>query len=190
MLLDDPLADRQADTGPWIALLAVKTVERLEDPLGLRRVHADPIVRDREDGNATLDLGVDEHDRDVVAELERIADQVQEDLAQLARVAEDRGQLLDLDLTVGLLDRPGQHLERLVGQRGHVDALVQQLTAARARVLEKVADERAGLDGCGGDAVDQLLPAVQIAGVALLEQLCVHRDRRQRRELQQRLLQR
>src|SRR3954451_6906162 len=181
VLLDDALADRKPDAGARIVLLAVEPVERLEDALGLSRVHADAIVGDREDRRVPLDLGADADDRIALGELERVADQVEEDLTELADVAEDHRQLLDGDIRIGLTDRPGQHLQCLGRDVLHLHRLVQQLTATGAGVLEQVADQGARLDGGGIDSLHELLAAVQLLSVALLEQLGVHRDRRERR---------
>src|SRR3954451_11311288 len=94
VLLDDPLADGKPDAGARIVLLAVQAVEGLEDAFGLRGVHSDPIVRYGEDRGVALYLGADTDDGNVLGELERVADQVQEDLAELAGVTEDHGQFL------------------------------------------------------------------------------------------------
>src|SRR3954468_7866996 len=48
VLLDDPLAHGQPDSGPRVRALAVQAVERLEDLLRLRLLHADPVVSHRE----------------------------------------------------------------------------------------------------------------------------------------------
>ena len=47
VLGDDALADRQADAGARIRLLAVQALERLEDALGVLRLHPDPVVAHR-----------------------------------------------------------------------------------------------------------------------------------------------
>src|SRR4051794_22276640 len=47
VLLHDPLAHRQPDAGARVGALAVQAVERLEDLLGLARLHADAVVAHR-----------------------------------------------------------------------------------------------------------------------------------------------
>src|SRR4051794_1058486 len=48
VLLDDPVANRQPDPGAGVRPLAVQAVERLEDLLGVARLHADAVVAHRE----------------------------------------------------------------------------------------------------------------------------------------------
>src|SRR4051795_6988560 len=48
VLLDDPLAHGEPDAGARVGALPVEAVERLEDLVGLARLHADAVVADRE----------------------------------------------------------------------------------------------------------------------------------------------
>src|SRR3954454_16805714 len=61
VLADDPLADRKADARALVVLLTVEALEGLEDPLGVLRFHADPVVPDGEAPHAVLVLGLDAH---------------------------------------------------------------------------------------------------------------------------------
>src|SRR5436309_3357603 len=81
--VDDSLADGQADTRARVFVGAVQTREHAEDALGLRRVDADPVVPNAE-APAVGHLGRPDADarRLVAGELDRVRDQVLEQLAQ------------------------------------------------------------------------------------------------------------
>src|SRR3954466_10262403 len=61
--LDDAAADRQSDAAALVAVLAVQTVERPEDPVGLGRGDPDPRVLDRH-AHAVLALRLGTHAND------------------------------------------------------------------------------------------------------------------------------
>src|SRR5437764_14176871 len=104
--VNDSLADGQADTRARILVGAVQTREHAEDALGLRRVDADPVVPNAE-APAVGHLGRPDADarRLVAGELDRVRDQVLEQLAQSARVPGDRRQRSDLDVSTRIGDR-------------------------------------------------------------------------------------
>jgi hypothetical protein len=82
--------------------------EHLEDPLRLRRIHADPVVPHPEPVSARLALCSDVDPKGPIgAELERVREQVLKDVRELARVRLHGGQRIDGDLGLLLGDRLG-----------------------------------------------------------------------------------
>src|SRR3954470_20883512 len=137
VLLDDPLAHREPDAGSGVGALAVKAVERLEDLLRLRLLHADPVVAHGEPPRAVDSARRDLHVRVALGELHGVRDQVLEDLAEIAVVGADDGHLPHLDRRARLLDRPREHVQHLVEHALDADLLLAQLAASGARVLEQ-----------------------------------------------------
>ena len=92
--LDDPLADRQADAAARVLVAAVQALEDAEDALGVARVDPDAVVGHPEQPGVALALGGHLDARRVFGpELDPVADQVLEQLAQLALVAPHGRQL-------------------------------------------------------------------------------------------------
>src|SRR5579884_527116 len=90
--LDDLAADGQADAGAGVLLLRVQPLEDDEDALQVLRVDADAVVTNPEQPLAAprRAAGADvDHRPGGAAELQRVADQVLEQLHQLRRVALD-----------------------------------------------------------------------------------------------------
>src|SRR5687768_5634100 len=82
--LDDLLADREADAGAVIVAAAVQPLEQDEDALEVFSRDADAVVADPETAHLAVGFGrdVDAH-RVLAPELQRIAEQVLEQLQQL-----------------------------------------------------------------------------------------------------------
>src|SRR4051812_6203831 len=110
VVLDDPLAYRQADSRARIAAAAVQAMERLEDLARVLRVHPDAVVGHREAHHAVVALGGHRHVRIPFGELDRVADEVLEHLTKVRRIAGHTGQLVHLHHGARLLDRRRQHL--------------------------------------------------------------------------------
>ena len=135
--------DRQAEASAAVASRgrAVGLGERLEEPRLLRLAHADAGVADRQDDTGAafaqrLGAGAD-HGAAALGELQRIAQQVEQDLAHPGRIADQR---------VGRAGRRGGHQRQalalgLRAQRG--DDAVDQAGQRERRFLEL---EPAGLD--------------------------------------------
>ena len=182
VLLDDPLADGEADAGAGIVLLAVQAAKRLEDPARVRRVHADAVVAHLEAPHVAVALGLDADLRVVAAgELHGVADEVLEHPGEVRAIGEHGRQRAYPHACPRGLDRAGQRLERLRQRELRRQRLDGELAAAGARVLEQVADQQPRLLRRAADPVDEVVTAVGLRRVAALEQLGVHRDRRQRR---------
>src|SRR5436190_18659266 len=86
-LLDDALADRETDAAAGVLVARVVPAEEVEDVVRERGVDADPVVLHREsDELAVADSG-DFDDRGAVAlELDRVRDEVLEELQQVELV--------------------------------------------------------------------------------------------------------
>ena len=98
MALDDLAAGRQADAGAFVLAAAVQALEDREDLVLVLVVEADAVVGNREaaevaDGATARDnLSINAHDRLAagLAELQRVANQVLQQLAHLRRIGIDR----------------------------------------------------------------------------------------------------
>ena len=84
----------------------------------------------------------------LLGELHRVGQQVEQDLAQSAQVADDRGRQIVLQL-VGELDALGggrghDHVERALDALGEAEGLVDEVDLARLdlREVEDVVDDR------------------------------------------------
>ena len=167
---------------PGIGLLAVQPPERLEDALRVRRVHADPVVAHREAPHRAIALGVDA-DLGVLAarELHGVADEVLKDATEVRSIGEHDGKRPYPHARPAAFDRARKRLERLRDGEPRAQRVGIEVPAPGARVLEQVADQGARLRRRAADAVDQVVTVLRPGAVAALEQLGVHRDRRQRR---------
>ena len=88
MALDDLAAQRQADTGPGIRARPMQPLEGAEDPRGVLLVEADPVVAHGQLARRDRHLARNAKLRDHVlaAKLQRVAQQVLQQLAHLHRV--------------------------------------------------------------------------------------------------------
>src|ERR1044071_2564595 len=106
MALDDLLADREADAGAGVFPHRVQPLEDHEDALEVLRLDADAVVGDGDLPRIALVLGADVDARYAgAAELERVADQVLEQLRELHVVHALGGQRIPGDGGPGLLER-------------------------------------------------------------------------------------
>src|SRR5262245_9677714 len=91
--LDDLLADRQADAGAGVLAAAVQALEHLEQPPGLARVNADAVIPHGElpvpvhPPRGNVDAG-----GRLPAKLERVGDEVLQDLFEPRGLPRDRRQ--------------------------------------------------------------------------------------------------
>src|SRR3954453_13534431 len=91
--LHDSLADRQAAPRARVLLLGVQPLEDHEDPPRVARVEPDPVIADREHPLLALASGGEvDVGRALAPELDRVADQVLEELADLGAVAPHGGE--------------------------------------------------------------------------------------------------
>ena len=149
-------APRDGQPQPGAAVAArrggVGLLEGLEDERLLFRRDADPRVRDRDvelHRIGRLSLGVDpDDDRAPLRELERIPDQVQDDLAQAAGIPDERvGRVpgdVDRELQPLLVGTEGERLQRVAQGRTGAEKLGGvQLELARLdlREIEDVVDD-------------------------------------------------
>jgi len=100
-LLDDPLANRQADTTSLVSIAAVQALEDAEDLVRMLRVDAD--AGDRNYPRTVPLRRADVHARGFLAVLQRVADQVLKQHCEPAFVHGDRRQVFRADRSAGLL---------------------------------------------------------------------------------------
>src|SRR6476646_9244149 len=156
VLLQDVPRDRQAqagaaapDAGP------VDLVEALEDPALVGFRDADPLVGDRDDDLAVVSPGPDRHVAAAVgAELHRVVEEVDDDLADPSLIAPDPGQAIrDVDdepQALPLREEP-ETLRGLRCDPAEVDVVDQHerptaLDPGKVEQLVDHLDEMAGLD--------------------------------------------
>ncbi len=105
MLLDDPLAQGQADACPGVLIGGVQALKYEEDPVGILGLDADPVILDQELPQpiciryANMDEG-----SAIPTEFKRIAEQVLKNLAELAGICPDGRQWIAGDGRLGLFD--------------------------------------------------------------------------------------
>lgn len=88
MALDNLFADRESDSGTWVGLLAMQPLEYHEYPIRILRLEADAVVLDRKYPFLVFALAADLDDRiGITAKLERIAEQILEQLTDQFRIA-------------------------------------------------------------------------------------------------------
>src|SRR5206468_7185881 len=106
LAFDDLLADSQDDAGSRVFLLDVQALEDDEDPRGVLGIEADAVVADGEDPLVAFAPGRDmDEGRGLAAELDRVADQILEDLPESNRVGPECRQGVVRDDGSRLLDR-------------------------------------------------------------------------------------
>ncbi len=136
MQFDDALGDGEAEPAP--ALLAgaraVDLLELLEDALLVGLRDAGTGVRDRDQERPVRDARLD-RDLTDVGELDRVADQVHEDLGQPALVPPPGRQIDRHDRLQGELLPRRQRLHR---RRHRVDELPHRVVAQRERELARL----------------------------------------------------
>src|SRR3989442_4342578 len=166
--LNDPLHDGETHPGALELLGAVKPLEDLEQLVGKARVESHTIVADevRRCGS----LGAPDLDRRLahtLAELEGVADQVDEELLQHPAVAAGRRQVADADRDEAVGLRPLQRLADGPGARAHVARHAFELLAAEPREGEQVVDEPPHLPHVVANDPEEAL-AIRIEGARML----------------------
>src|SRR5947208_15730283 len=138
--LDHLLDDRQADPGSRVLALVVQALEHHEDALEVLRLDADAVVAHREFPFRALVGGAHVHGgRGIgLAELQRVADQVLEQLRELSFVAMDRRQLVLRHRRAGVLDRGAQVGERTLKGRLGLDRLEVSVAGYYVRLVVTV----------------------------------------------------
>jgi len=163
MLLDDLLHDDEAEPGPHgVAGLGVRRPEELGEEAALRRLgDADPRVADlHADAAALVAREVDPHLPSVRRVLDRVRDQVLEQMLQPSRVPLHRGEVAAHDrevqpLLVRAIPEGPLHLPR---ERGQVDRLeARSLAGPSGRALHQLVDELAQPPHAALGAADVLL---------------------------------
>src|SRR5262249_39725455 len=144
--LDEPLADGEAEPGAARALLERAELHELgEEPRQLLLGDAGAGVLDRDDDALALAARAD-LDRPLVGELDRVGDDVGDDLTQAALVGAGvrRRRLdVDLDLDALLLHQRALRLGDVADELADVDVaeLERDLTGGDGRDVEDLVDE-------------------------------------------------
>ena len=116
----------------------------------------------------------------ILAELDRIADQILKQLDQLQAVRHDGWQGLDVDLGTALLDRAGQPIQRLLQGRRTVHPCQRLRLGGDARIGQDVVDHALHAHGTV-DRESHEFPGIgiELVGQTLLQQLHVADDHAQ-----------
>src|SRR3954447_1194958 len=180
--LGDLLADGKADARAGVLAHGMQALEQHEDALEVLRLDADAVV-----GDADAPLGIFLLRRDVdarrrlAAELERIADQVLEELHELHLVDIDARQRIPADRGPGLLDRRAQIGDGALERRLEGHGLELLALGADPRVGEQVLDQLLHARRAVDHVVHEFAPvAVELVAVAPREQLRVRGHHAQR----------
>ncbi len=172
MPLHHPLADRQPHPRAGVLVPPVQPLEDLEDPLPVLGRDADAIVAHREDPLLTGPLGRDVDARRAVAELQRVADQVLEELDELDRVGEHRGQVIMGHHRPLLRDGPAEIGPRLVERRPGPHLPKALRLGGDAGIAKQAVDQGLHPRGAVDRVVDVLVgPLVEPALVPLGQQI-------------------
>src|SRR5688572_10053507 len=180
--LDHLLADGEADAGAGILAHRVQALEDLEDALEEFRLYADAVVFH---GNLPGDAVIPDPYVDArhlfPPELEGIADQVLEYLAELQLLAEHRGQRVVRHGAAALGERALQVAERTLERCLNRNRLELLARSTCARIGEQVLDELLHARGAVDDVAHELCRvAFEALAIAALEKLGVARDGAQR----------
>lgn len=104
--LDNLPANRQADASTFVFLSSVQALKDLENALAILGFEPDAIVAHDDFGHvAAATAGNRHHGRCIgVSKLERITNQIQEQLPHLQRCREDRRETANFDSPTGLME--------------------------------------------------------------------------------------
>ena len=173
MSVDDAAADGEADTGAGVVALVMQALEHLEDPLEVARLDADAIVTYREmpvrplAGRADVDAG-----RLRAAVLQRIADQVVEQLQELGPVTQQAGQFADDDLCTCLADTGIEQQDRVIHDVTDRKRFEVQVVGANAGIVQQVAHHRLQvLDRRNGPVDPVPTPVIELVPIGAAQQL-------------------
>src|SRR4051812_3309979 len=180
--LDHLAADGEADAGAGVLAHRVQALEHHEDALEVLRLDADAVVADDDVvfigffAPGDVDPG---HARS--PELERVADQVLEELRHLQLVGRHAGQRVPGHGGARLLDRRAQVGERATQRRLQLDPRHFLAAGADARVGEQVLDQLLHARRAVDHVAHELLGlVVELVAVAAHHQLRIAADHAQR----------
>jgi hypothetical protein len=140
--LDYAFTDRQADAATRVLVAGVQALEDAEYAPGVTRVDPDAVVGHGESPTVVVALGLHVHARrSLAAELDPVADQVLEQLAQLAGISTHRRQVAHDDHRAGVRDRRLHAAKRVPDQLLAIHRADAVFGRADARVGEQVVDQ-------------------------------------------------
>src|SRR5262249_52747798 len=179
--LDDLLADREADPGPGVAVPRVQALEDDEDPLRVPHLEADAVVSYRDDPLLAFAVRLDPDVRRILpAELDRVRDQVLEELADLVWVDLHAREIAGFDPGAALLDRDLHAVEDIPQDRREVRREERPAVRADAGESEEIEDQVVHPRRALGGVADALVGVrTELALVAALEELDVGPDHAQ-----------
>src|SRR3954469_2622249 len=142
--LDDLAADRESHAGALVSPTFVQPLEELEDPIHVLLIESDSVVGDREVHETVGRRRFEPHHRRLLrfAKLERVADQVLQELSHLQRVGLDGRQHPDLDPATHVRDARLEVADDLPRGLLQVDRDLRLRLGGHAREGEKPLDER------------------------------------------------
>src|SRR5579862_3627382 len=122
ILLHNALADRQADTAAGVLFAGVQAFEKPENLIRVARLDPDPVVGDRKNPPAVLARRGNLYTGVLLATvLERVAEQILEQLRQVHRVNRQDRQVAAGDFGAGLFDRGAEVLQNTGEDAGGID---------------------------------------------------------------------
>src|ERR1051326_1926408 len=115
--------DCQADAGALVNSASVQALEHRENAVGVLFLEADAVVADDDvhAAVAVLAADLDARRHALAVELQRVADEVLQELAHLQRIGGDRWQRADLDLAAGVVRAELEVVRDLAGDLPEVD---------------------------------------------------------------------
>src|SRR5438045_1417113 len=183
MPLDDPLSDREADAGAWILVAAVQPLENHKDAIEVLRLDADPVVADTEQPVSVLLGRGNVHLRSRrTAEFQRVRDQVEEHVLELALIRRYDGELIPGNDRAGVFDGQSEIREGTIEYGSRVRGSELRSTRADAGIREQIFDQPLHADRAVQREADELVGVgVQLSFIALAQQLAVVAHHPQRR---------
>ena len=154
-----------------------------EDPVEIFWVDADAVVLDRDHPFTVAPLGPDaDQGRRLPAVLERVADQILQQLAHAEGVGRHQGQGLTDDRRARFSDGLCHQSQRLVEDLVEIARLQRHLGSSDPGELEKILNHRLHAQCAARRDFDELVRLhVELSRITALQQLHIARDHAQRR---------
>src|ERR1044071_1519621 len=135
--------DCQANAGTFVNSASVEALEHRENALGVLLLEADAVVTDDDARAAVVALAAhfDARRHALAVELQRIADEVLQELAHLQRIGVDRRQRADDDLAAGVVRAELEVVRDFAGDLPEVDGGEGLGLRRDARKRQEIVDE-------------------------------------------------
>src|SRR5205807_142648 len=157
---DDPVHDRQADSGALERLLRMQALKHAEEPVGVAHVEADAVVAHVIDdvGALTQRAHLDARVVPSGAELDGVRQQIDQHLLEQRAIREAVGELSDLHARPPAVARLLETRHALLHDLAQRHAGALEGLAAEAREMQQIVDEPRHAAGPGPDPLQNFLP--------------------------------